>query len=100
ETALGAWHPSAAGIGFDGGAKGPGDCLELSLHDVVRVAAGQEPQVDRDAGVVRDALEHVPGQRPGVRGRGPPTADEDVGHALRLAVVHEVRTAGDVDHGL
>ena len=44
-------------------AERPGERLELRLHDVVRLAAGQHPHVQGDVGVEGDRLEDVPGQR-------------------------------------
>ena len=86
--------PTTRGSLRHGGAQRAGDRLELGLDEVVRVAAGQHAHVQGDAGVVGEALEHVPGQRAGVG-----AADDGVDLALGLALVHDVGAAGDVDDG-
>ena len=69
--------------------------LELRLGDVVRVAAGEHGHVHGEPGVEGDRLEDVAHQR-----TGEVAADEVVLEAGRLAGVHEVRAARDVDDGL
>ena len=44
-------------------AERPGEGLELGLHDVVRLPAGQHPDVQGEVGVEREGLEDVAGQR-------------------------------------
>jgi hypothetical protein len=55
--------PGLARVERDRVAEGPGERLELRLDEVVRVAAGEHPDVQRDLGVEGDRLEDVPGQR-------------------------------------
>ena len=55
--------PGLARVDRDRVAERPGERLELGLHDVVRLAAGEHPHVQRDVGVERERLEDVPGQR-------------------------------------
>ena len=90
--------PVTRGIELDGLPQRAGDGLVLRLGDVVRVAAVQRPHVQRDAGVHRDCLEHVPVDHGVVRRLG--ARDRDVQHVVRLAGVHAVRPAGHVDGGV
>ena len=87
--------PSTRGSRLDGRAQGAGEGLELGLDDVVRVAAGDDVHVQADAGVQRDGLEDVAGQR-----AGEVAADQVVFLAGGLAAVHQVGAAGDVDDGV
>ena len=59
EGTLGAGDAHDARITFDGSTQGTGHRFELSLHDVVRVAASKDSHVQRDAGVIGKGLEHV-----------------------------------------
>ena len=56
--------PVSRGSSATASRKRPGHRLELRLDDVVRVAAGQHPHVQRELGVEGQRLEDVPGQRP------------------------------------
>ena len=88
--------PDDARVERDRVAQRPGDRLELRLDEVVRVAAGQHPDVQRDAGVVGEASRRRAGSAS--RRRSPPMTTYDL--ALRLARVHAVGAAGQVDDGL
>ena len=59
--------PVSRGSSATASRKRPGERLELRLDEVVRVAAGQHPHVQRDLGVEGERLEDVPGQRAEVR---------------------------------
>jgi hypothetical protein len=71
------------------------ECLELGLDDVVRVAAGQHPDVEGDLRVEGEGLQDVARQRPDVV-----AADDDVLLPLGLPLVDGVGASGDVDDGL
>ena len=70
----------------------PGNRLELCLGDVVRVAAAQQLDVQRDPGVVRNRLENVRRQRSAVL-----AADDCGGLGRRLTAADEVGAPGDID---
>ena len=63
ERALRGRDAGLARVDRDRVAQRAGERLELGLDDVVRVAAGQHPDVQRDLGVEGDGLEDVAGQR-------------------------------------
>src|SRR5690606_17758423 len=78
-----------------GRAQRAGERLELGLDDVVGVAAGDQPDVERDRGVVGDRLEDVTGERP-----GEVATDEVVLLPGGLPGVDEVGPPGQVDDRL
>src|SRR4051794_18129648 len=63
---LGARHPGLSRVERDGVTERAGEGLVLSLHLMVRVAAGEHPDVQGDLRVEGQGLEDVPGQRPEV----------------------------------
>ena len=92
-----ALHPRVDG---DRGAQGPGDGLELALHDVVRVAAG-EHRTCRHRWAWKARVSSTCRVSDPVYGTPPgPAADQRILLAGRLAAVHAVRPAGHVDHRL
>ena len=62
---------------------------------MMRVAAGEQLQVQADAGVQCDGFHDVANERAGEM-----SADHAVFEAFRLSGAHHVRTAGDVNNGL
>ena len=56
-------HAGLARVERDGVAEGAGERLELGLDEVVRLAAGQHPHVQREVAVEGERLEDVLGQR-------------------------------------
>src|SRR5450759_5367855 len=79
----------------NGRAQSPSHGLELRLDDVVGVAPGEHPHMQRDACVLGEALKHVAGELPHIR-----VADNHVGLSLRLSGVDEIGTAGHVNDRL
>ena len=95
QRALGRRDALDARVELDGGRSARASALNCAST----MWCGSRPASTRTwmqiAGVVRDRLEHVPGQR-----AREVAADQVVLLARGLAGVHEVRAAGDVDDGL
>ena len=96
ERALRARDPLDPGVAGHGRAQRPGERLELRLDDVVRVAAGEHPHVQGD---LRRGT-RTTRARAGSASRRTCPPMTTYSWPARLARVHDVRAAGDVDDGL
>ena len=96
-TARPSWTgcPSTRGSGSTAARRARAKALNWASTMWCGSRPAEHAHVQADAGVERDRLEDVPGQR-----TGEVAADQVVLLPGRLAAVHQVGTAGDVDDGL